>query len=190
MGGHLVTAELFPDPSPAAAPVVEATAWVSDDGRHRFYLSRKWGPGPSAVFVMLNPSTADGTEDDPTVRRCLGFARRLGCTSLEVVNLFAWRATDPADVVKAQAAGEDITGGEPADVMLRLAATEAHERGGAVIAAWGAGPAGLRSAMAQRIPAVLELIGRPWCLGTTRSGQPRHPLYLPATAPLTLWTAP
>ncbi|MFD3920195.1 DUF1643 domain-containing protein [Streptomyces sp. NPDC058595] len=74
------------------------TALISDCGRYRYRLTRTWGPGPAAVMVMLNPSTADGTQDDPTVRRCVTFADAWGCGGLIVVNLYAWRATKRAEL--------------------------------------------------------------------------------------------
>ena len=71
-------------------------AVISDCKRYRYRLWRIWNGSQSRlVFVMLNPSTADGEQDDPTIRKCVGFAERLGYGGIEVVNLFAWRATDP-----------------------------------------------------------------------------------------------
>ena len=77
-------------------------ATISEDGLYRYALSRTWeGPIWSLAFIMLNPSTADATEDDPTIRKCIGFAQRNGCNAIEVVNLFAFRATDPNDLRRA-----------------------------------------------------------------------------------------
>lgn len=75
-------------------------AVLTDDGLYRYRLERAWGTdGTNTVlFVMLNPSTADALEDDPTVRRCMGFAAHLDCARLLVGNLFAWRATDPREL--------------------------------------------------------------------------------------------
>lgn len=174
--------ELFPGAQP---PAVVASAALSTDGLYRWTLTRTWGDGPTATFIMLNPSTADGTKDDPTVRRCLGFARSLGCTRLVVANLFAWRATDPDDLAAAYKAGRDIVGGPDADQAITTAVDGAR----IVIGAWGAGPAAVQSAMAARISDVRALTGSLYCLGTTRSGQPRHPLYLPASSALVPWPA-
>jgi hypothetical protein len=79
----------------------DSSGWadLSPCGTYRYLLGRRVGEGDrTALFMMLNPSTADATEDDPTIRRCTGFARREGCGVLEVVNLFAYRATDPAEL--------------------------------------------------------------------------------------------
>lgn len=84
---------------------VERFADISDCGRYRWRLSRRWDDGPQACFVMLNPSTADGLDDDPTVRRCVRFARGWGYGELVVVNLFPYRATDPGELITAQRRG-------------------------------------------------------------------------------------
>src|SRR5689334_20041621 len=81
-------------PAQAQSEIVKS-AVLSPCGLYRYRLTRRWGDGPALLFVMLNPSTADATEDDPTIRRCTGFAKREGMPAIEVVNLFAWRATDP-----------------------------------------------------------------------------------------------
>src|SRR3954454_15761859 len=81
---------------------LEQNAVISACGRYRYLLSRQVGPGlRTATFIMLNPSTADATNDDPTIRRCIGFARQWGCGRLAVLNLFAVRATDPAEMKRA-----------------------------------------------------------------------------------------
>lgn len=72
---------------------MECSAEISECGTYRYTLTRKWGEGRKCVFIMLNPSTADATKDDRTIRRCIGFAKREGCGSLTVVNLYAYRAT-------------------------------------------------------------------------------------------------
>ena len=77
------------------------TALFSRDRRFRYRLGRRWGDGAAVCFVLLNPSTADETREDPTVRRCIGFARSLGYGALEVVNLYAYVATDPAELRRA-----------------------------------------------------------------------------------------
>jgi hypothetical protein len=74
---------------------VKSSAVLSPDGVYRYRLDRVWGAGPRVLFVMLNPSTADATQDDPTLRRCLGFARDWGYGSLTVANLYAYRARGP-----------------------------------------------------------------------------------------------
>lgn len=157
------------------------SAIISPCGTYRYLLTRRWAEaGPSACFVMLNPSTADAEVDDPTIRRCIGFAKREGCALLTVVNLYGLRATDPADLVAAIRAGRDAVG--PDNVgRVRHALREADIR----IAAWGAHPA------ATMLPAgIVRGSIRPivmHALGVTRDGEPRHPLYLRSDAPLTRW---
>lgn len=114
---------------------MEKTAIISDCGRYRYQLGRTWSDGPIARFIMLNPSTADATEDDPTIRRCISFAKREGAGAISVVNLFAFRATKPADMMKAT----DPIGPENNDHLREWVG---HEFGFAklVIAAWGGKP--------------------------------------------------
>jgi hypothetical protein len=131
---------------------------------------------------MLNPSIADAEQDDPTIRRCIGFAKRLGCGELIVLNLFAFRATKPKDLFKAtDPVGPDnhtwIT--ETVDSTKDLD----PQINGIVICAWGAH--GSYIGQDQTVLGWLELDGvTPYCLGKTKHGHPRHPLYLPADAKL------
>lgn len=119
---------------------------------------------------MLNPSTADAEFDDPTIRRCIRFAREAGHGSLIVGNLFAWRATDPAELLSVN---------DPIGPENDLAISEIANGASIVVCAWGAKPFGGRDA------AVLSLISkanqRAHCLKLTRKGHPAHPLYLPAS---------
>lgn len=158
-------------------------AKVSEDGLYRYTLGRRWGyEFGAAVFVMLNPSTADADVDDPTIRRCVGFAKSLGMDALHVVNLYAFRATKPADLWRAA----DPIGPE-ADETLRETFKAAAQEQRPVIAAWGANAAPLRAQFAVTIAhaAGCEL----QALGVTKDGMPRHPLYLPASASPTPWPA-
>lgn len=158
-------------------------AWISGCGRYRYRLARRWteGWGRPAVFVMLNPSTADAFVDDPTIRRCVGFAKAWGCDRLVVVNLYAFRATQPRDLWRA----EDPVGPQNDD-HLEGAAYTAARYDGPLVAAWGA------HAKADRVAQVLEIPGmdRLVALGVTKSGAPRHPLYLRADAQLSPWNLP
>ena len=155
-------------------------AVFSGCGTYRYLLERHWTAGNGAVgFVMLNPSTADAYEDDPTIRRCVGFAKSWGFRSLYVANLFAWRATDPAilpkDIERAK--------GPRRDFFLRQLATQCHT----VCAAWGNSLPGFadRSFLYSSLCEATDSIGSvAKCLGTTKSGQPRHPLYVRANQPL------
>lgn len=150
------------------------SARISECGTYRYTLSRHWSDGDALVFVMLNPSTADATEDDPTIRRCMGFARREGYAGIVVVNLYAYRSTDP----KALLTCGDAVGPEN-DTYLRLLLTEQRRRGNPVLAAWGA------NARLDRVGHVLNLVpGVDWrCLGTTKQGAPKHPLYIKSDQP-------
>lgn len=141
---------------------------------YRYHLHRTWATGARLVFVMLNPSTADATENDPTIRRCIRFGRALGYQGIEVVNLYAYRATKPADL---RAAGYPV--GPENDQWIRETAERAVETGGAVVCAWGANAAGLARPM--EVLRLLRAAGvRPMCLRLTRTGQPQHPLMLPS----------
>jgi hypothetical protein len=152
-------------------------ALLSECGRYRWWLRRSWegGDGRSVCFVMLNPSTADSLVDDPTIRRCVGFARSWGYSSLVVRNLFALRATNPDELLTAP----DPTGGEEGDRHLRLAGESDR-----VVAAWGAGAPFARPRRALELLAGVPL----YCLGVTKNGDPRHPLYVKAGAPLVPFT--
>jgi len=158
---------------------MERTASLSEDKLYRYELTRRWGECSDYVaWVMLNPSTADALEDDPTIRRCLKFTERLGYGKLVVVNLFAFRATDPKKLLDA----EDPIGPQNA-VFLR----DALLKGSLKIAAWGSVPNKLREAIAPVI-AVMKASGYDLkCLGTTKDGSPRHPLYLRSDAELRPW---
>lgn len=152
-------------------------AYISDDGLYRYNLVRDKGDTNSqaVLFIMLNPSVADHQIDDSTIRRCLGFADRLACDYMEVVNLFAFRATDPKDMKAA----EDPVGPDN-DAVIR----EALEEADVVICAWGA-----HGSYQGRDKVVLDIVREmghvPCSLGElTKGGQPRHPLYLKGDTPL------
>lgn len=153
-------------------------ATFSECGLYRYSLSRVWGPGPRVAWIMLNPSTADASRDDPTIRRCLSFTREWGYDGIEVVNLFAWRATDPRELVKAQADGLDVVGPEN-DTMIRFCCA----RSKVCVAAWGAHQ--LAAPRAARI--WVPISKRLQCLGFTQNGSPRHPLYTPIRSILEDW---
>ena len=152
-------------------------AVISADGKYRYLLTRSipqtFTPAGAVAFIMLNPSTADADTDDPTIRKCIGFAARWGVTELRVVNLYAYRATDPRELAKV----DDPCGPEN-DRYVREAVEGAHR----VVAAWGAWP---------REPFkpfdFCPLPAEMYCLGTTKNGSPRHPLYVSYDTPLELW---
>jgi hypothetical protein len=140
---------------------------ISECGDYRYALWRKWDERlPTVLFVGLNPSTADDTHDDPTVRRCIGFAKRWGYGSLALANLFALRATDPRQL---RCVSDPV--GPDNDRWLHALSDEANLR----IVAWGAAPiARARGAT------ILPRLGEVFALGTTAGGEPRHPLYIAA----------
>lgn len=138
---------------------------------HRFHLWRRWDDSkPSLLFIMLNPSTADERILDPTVTRCLGFAKRWGYGQLHVGNIFALRSTDPQELYRHN----DPVGFGNEAWLIRL-----HKESAMTIVAWGAhGNYQDRGRLALRS---LQEVKPVYCLGTTKDGQPRHPLYISST---------
>ena len=152
------------------------SAIISPCGRYRYTLQRDGIPGATTgtvVFCMLNPSTADASIDDPTIRRCRGFTERWGCAGLMVVNLYGLRATDPRELQRVSRA--DAIGPENDDWLGKVAIVA---RVG--VCAWGAGAAPDRVAEVVRI---FRIAGaNMYCLGVTKDGHPRHPLYMPGNS--------
>ena len=146
---------------------LEAGADIRGRGKqYRYALWRIWDRGlPAVMFIGLNPSTADARIDDPTLVRCIGFARDWGYGGVYTANLFAYRATDPRDMKAARAP----IGRDNDRVILELAG-----KVGKVIAAWGNDGAYLG-----RAEAVRTLVPKLYYLKMNGSGQPAHPLYLP-----------
>jgi hypothetical protein len=167
----------------ARPPTTTDGALLSEDGVYRYWLRRQLGQDPAApalVFVMLNPSTADATTDDPTIRRCKAFAARDGWGALEVVNLYALRSTDPAALRRA---ADPVGPNNDRHILV------ACLRAVAVVAAWGAPPTLAAWDRAARVTGMLEREGlRLVSLGVTGSGAPRHPLRLAATTPFRPWS--
>lgn len=151
---------------------VESTATFSQGRTYRYALTRGWDAArPLAVFIMLNPSTADALADDPTIRRCISFAQSWTAGGLLVLNLFGLRATDP----KVLRRHPDPVG--PDNDLVIADRLSGAEPVGPVICAWGS-----HAGVAERADRVLALLRnraiRPLCLGTTKAGHPRHPLYV------------
>lgn len=141
-------------------------AVFSADRHYRYALIRKWSDGATCVFCMLNPSTADEVEDDPTIRRCIGFSRSWGYGKLIVVNIFAYRSTDPNELRRVP----DPIGPENDFYIQQYSISAAH-----FICAWGC-----HGELNERGAAVKKLIRQfatPYCLNTTKDGHPVHPLY-------------
>ncbi len=154
-------------------------AEFSECRQYRYALWRQWnwqGYANQVMFIGLNPSTADETQDDPTIRRCIGFAKAWGYGGLVMMNAYAFRATNPSDMKRA---ADPIGSGN--DEALSYRATQV----GLIVAAWGA------HCNQQREEEVCGAIMRPiYCLGKTKAGRPRHPLYLRADTERQLFWAP
>lgn len=155
-------------------------AHISECGQYRYLLTRDIsmiGEAGKAVFVMLNPSTADATEDDPTIRRCRGFAESWGCSGLVVANLYALRSTDPRQLWKH----DDPVGPENDGILRGLAHKHTD-----IVCAWGA------NAKPDRVRRFHDFMvsygAQLFCLGTTKAGAPRHPLYLRRDSELVPWS--
>lgn len=150
-------------------------AEISPCGTYRYVLTReistmlRWVK--PCLFIMLNPSTADAFKDDPTIRRCMGFAEREGCTDLTVINLFALRATNPKELFNHK----DPIG--PLNDQKMAEQIEKHWMG-ITVAAWGAHP------MAAERAKILSRYDHIKCLGKTKNGNPKHPLYLKSNSSL------
>ena len=154
-------------------------ASISSDERFRYSLGRTFKnqvnpSGAKLLFVMLNPSTADGQNDDPTIRRCLGFAWDWNFYQVTVGNVYAYRATDPKDLIAALARGEDCHGPSWEHTLGNLA-FEADT----CIVAWGRNGASCDRARAMKVLCDHHR-GDIYCLGKTLDGSPKHPLYLAA----------
>lgn len=148
---------------------MERDAVISECQKYRYLLRRAWDDDkPRALFIMLNPSTADANVDDPTIRSCIRLCTEMGHGSFEVVNLFAWRATKPTEL----SSGQDVIGPDnDAAICAALGRCDVP------ICAWGAhklaysrGRAVWQAIRAER-PAV-------FCFGRTKDGAPKHPLYI------------
>ena len=170
---------------------MERAAELSGCGRYRYTLERHWDRAQGhALFVLLNPSTADATQDDPTLRKGIGFAKRLGVGGVVFVNLFAWRATDPRELPPTEDAitGRDEHGRNLNDMHIIAQADRVRWMSCGVILAWGGGVPQKAIAHRDRPAAVLrqlqDLGVSLRCFGKNRDGSPKHPLYLRYGTPL------
>jgi len=147
-------------------------AIMSSCDRYRYQLERNWSKRSSrystVVFIGLNPSTADATQDDPTIRKCIAYAQAWQFKKLLVVNLFAWRATNPNELLTAR---------NPVGKLNDKYVDEAISRSALVVACWGEYGTIMRRSDDLRTRYQRRLM----CLNTNQSGEPTHPLYLPAT---------
>lgn len=164
-------------------------AHLSSDGRYRTWLERRQlGATGAAVFIMLNPSTADAFVDDPTIRRCMGFTAREGLARMVVVNLFTARTPKP----RVLATLDDPVGPEADDALSEAMAVASRDED-RVICAWGACPwvkgrmRDLWLRQSFRVGEIAESLDRKlYALDLTARGEPRHPLYVRGDAPLRL----
>lgn len=154
----------------SAAKYLENDAVISECGKYRYLLRRTWDyKKPRALLIMLNPSTADAKQDDATIRSCVRLLAGLGYGSFEVVNLMAFRATNPKDLPT-----------KPSDAMGAGNANYIESAAGrcdVVVCAWGAHPYASRF-----VGGALDLsrLHKPaiYCFGKTKAGAPKHPLYI------------
>jgi hypothetical protein len=188
------------------SPYIRKHAILSADGQYRYMLDREWrgthkhenwkwltdsrgkiavdgigsdlGEPKPCVFIMLNPSTADADKDDPTIRKCVGFAKQWKFERLTVLNLFAFRATDP----KVLLSMDDRRGGiDPVGFRNQEHVEEICTDAGRIVCAWGAHGDHLQ----QNETMLGWLFGfNLHCLGLTKHGHPKHPLYVPYETPL------
>lgn len=174
----------------------DSSAWAVTDetNTYRYVLGRMWddyffdkddwwnhdSPRPLWVFGMLNPSKARHDISDPTMRKCVGFAKRGGAGGILIVNMAAYSETHPRNVVAAMRAGKDVIG--PHNFAVLQWALSRPSVVGLNIAAWGIIPPKLRNVMQNSVTQFK--CSRPKCLGRTADGSPRHPLMLSYDTPL------
>ena len=156
-------------------------AVISECGLYRYHLWRVWDENlPCLCFVMQNPSTADANEDDPTIARCIGFARRDGFGGISVRNVFALRATDERVLLTHP----DPFGPENKSHLLAARGVAAMTR---LVVAWGERLGGRKLAHHYTFAENCLLPQGPYCLGINKSGQPKHPLYLRSDTAMVPW---
>lgn len=157
-----------------------SSALFSDDRRYRYWLLRQWEPTkPMVAFIGLNPSVANEKDDDPTIRRCIGFAERWKYGGMLMMNLYAWCSTQPTRMWQRYAKGYDIAGGEQNSSSALM--VYAHHYGTEqIIAAWGH----------DKLDRWRRLKTANWrldCLKINTDAQPGHVLYLPYLAERQPW---
>lgn len=160
-------------------------AVISDCGKYRYRLERECGDGLATAVIMVNPSTADASADDATIRKLKGFAQRNGWGRLIVGNLFAYRATD----VRELGFQSDPIGPENAQHLARIFADA-----GRVIFAWG--PVSKQPRYHRHVWSAVDTAARlsghePFSIGPpAQCGHPKHPLMLPYDSPIVPWSRP
>ena len=150
---------------------MKKSAEISACGKYRYHLRREWGTELAVsrvTFIMLNPSTADDKEDDATIRRCVAFAKSWGYGGVDVVNLFAYRATEPRELKRAS---NPIGPDNDSRIVATALCTNK------IVCAWGIH--GNLFGRGQRVTEKLLAAGKTlYCLEKTKKGLPKHPLYL------------
>jgi hypothetical protein len=156
-------------------------AQFAESGRYRYCLTRQWQhTRPRLTIIMLNPSLADGTQDDPTIRRCIGLAQGWKFGAITVVNLFAYCTAYPSQLKQVQ---DPIGAGN--DAALQKASSE----GAKILLAWG-NWGGLYGRDEVVLEGLSPFHDKLCCLGRNRTGQPRHPLYVSRKSELQPWGYP
>lgn len=141
-------------------------AIICPQGKYRYYLTRQWDLYlPSVNFIGLNPSTADASDDDPTIRKCMTYARGWGYGGIIMTNLFAFRTKDPYEMMQQ---GVNAIGAENNRYLI-----QGHKEAKISVAAWGN-----HGGLNERSKDVVHLIPNLYCLKITKLKQPAHPLYL------------
>lgn len=162
---------------------ITRAAVISGCGAYRYALLHDWAdpdhPTGFVLWVMLNPSTADATQDDPTIRKCRGFTTRWGFSRMVVVNLFGYRATKPSALL--------APGIDPVGPMNLNYANNYARRANLIVAAWGSHRATMRPGLVWRIREILRAFGDIACVGRCRDGDPRHPLMAPYIDAPEIW---
>jgi hypothetical protein len=185
--GKQMTSSVLPQHDPGGKvrillpdSVIGAATFGGHAKEYRYRLSRTWGEGPCALFIMMNPSTADPLVDDPSVAKCRRFAVKWGYGSLCVGNTFAYRATDQRRLTEVA----DPIGPENDRHLLDMASEAAL-----VVFAYGKPKARTLKARGLEVARMLrsKLKIEPYVLRLTLDGTPSHPLYLPETLKPTIW---
>lgn len=180
------------DPGIVVREGANGKVWESPEGVYRYALEAVVDPAARRrmAVIGLNPSTADEKLPDPTFTRCKGFAAREGMRAVTMLNLFPYRSTDPK--VLGRRLLSELLGTNADDVLTEHCGRRPDdETAPLVVVAWGAPGDAFRS----RVLRVVNLVSAGFerdvfCLGVTKSGQPRHPLYLASITPLERWTVP
>ena len=147
--------------------ILFSDALFSKDRIYRYALWRVWDDTlPKVLFIGLNPSTADEIKDDPTIRRCIGYAKSWGYGGYIMGNIFGYRSTDP----KKLRCIDDPIGPDNNYWLKKL-----HKEASLTIGAWGN-----HGKLLNRGDEIIDLINNLYCLKITKEGHPSHPLYLPA----------